>query len=104
MVDTLSALPPRRPELVRNETANRSEAVREHSVDAASSAPAQAASPSSSAASSLLDRAKEAAAHTPEVDRQHVDDIKRAIARGEFQVNPKAVAQAFVTMTLNATR
>jgi negative regulator of flagellin synthesis FlgM len=113
MVDKINSAPTHRPELVRNDASKRNEAASESRATPGTSA-AQAnaeAAPTvkatgsqSTSVSSLIERAKAAAEHVPEVDRQKVDDIKQAIARGEFQVNPKAVAQAFVSMTLNATR
>lgn len=112
MVDKISSMPPRRSEPVRSEGANRTDAAREsHHAAQVSVADAKPGVPmtvsiasTNSASSSLIERAKAAAEHVPEVDRQKVDDIKQAIARGEFHINPKAVAQAFVSMTLNATR
>lgn len=113
MVDKINSAPTHRPELVRNDASKRNEAASESRATSGTSA-AQAnaeaapitksAGAQSTSVSSLIERAKAAAEHVPEVDRQKVDDIKQAIARGEFQVNPKAVAQAFVSMTLNATR
>lgn len=113
MVDKINSAPTHRAELARNNANKRSEAASESratSGTSAAQANAEAASvekpagTQSTSVSSLIERAKAAAEHVPEVDRQKVDDIKQAIARGEFQVNPKAVAQAFVSMTLNATR
>ncbi len=113
MVDKINSAPTHRPELVRNSTSKRNEATSEsHATSGISAAQAHAeaaqitksAGAQSTSVSSLIERAKAAAEHVPEIDRQKVDDIKQAIARGEFQVNPKAVAQAFVSMTLNATR
>jgi flagellar biosynthesis anti-sigma factor FlgM len=113
MVDKINSAPAHRPDLVRNDANKRTEAASESRATSGTSA-AQAnaeAAPTvkatgsqSTSVTSLIERAKAAAEHVPEVNRQKVDDIKQAIARGEFQVNPKAVAQAFVSMTLNATR
>lgn len=46
-----------------------------------------------------LERAMQIAKETPEIDRQKVDEIKNAIARGEFKIDPKAIAKAFIDMT-----
>lgn len=113
MVDNISALPTHRPELIGNEATKRSDAAGASNTAAViaatqssanTPATSQAAAPSITSASSLMERAKVAVEQMPEVDRQKVDDIKLAIARGEFQINPKAVAQAFVSMTLSTTR
>ncbi|MEO6699137.1 MAG: flagellar biosynthesis anti-sigma factor FlgM [Paraperlucidibaca sp.] len=113
MVDNISAMPTRRPELVRNEATKHSDPATKSNATSGmasaqgrsnTSATSHMAGASNTSASSLIERAKAAAEQVPEVDRQKVDDIKLAIARGEFHVNPKAVAQAFVSMTLNATR
>lgn len=113
MVDKINSAPTHLPELVRSNASKRNEATSEsHTTSGISATQAHAeAAPTakptgaqSTSVSSLIERAKVAAEHVPEVNRQQVDDIKQAIARGEFQVNPKAVAQAFVSMTLNATR
>ena len=50
----------------------------------------------------LLARAEAAAAGTPQVDRQKVADIKLAMSRGEFRVDARAVAQAFLAMETGA--
>ncbi|REH36736.1 FlgM family anti-sigma-28 factor [Paraperlucidibaca baekdonensis] len=104
MVDNISSLPPKRLDVARNEATKSTDALRESRAAEASARTEDTKATSHSASNSLVDRAKAAAHEAPEIDRQKVDDIKLAIARGEFQVNPKAVAQAFVSMTLNATR
>lgn len=53
-------------------------------------------------ATSLLARAEAAAASTPPVDSQKVADIKLAMSRGEFRVDARAVAQAFLAMETGA--
>lgn len=96
MVDKIpgfGATPLRRPEASRSETAQ----------SAGKPAPAPAAetrhgSVSSVRSDSLLARASQAMADTPEIDQQKVDDIKAAISRGEFKVDAQAVARAFLDM------
>lgn len=56
------------------------------------------ASTSASTGKSLLERASERANHSPDVDLVRVDEIKTAIARGEFSIDAKAVARAFIHM------
>ena len=46
----------------------------------------------------LLERAGERAQSTPEVDTARVDEVKAAIARGEFRIDSKAVARAFMAL------
>lgn len=66
---------------------------------ASASAPAPApARASASSGKSLLERAGERASQTPDVDLARVDEIKTAIARGEFSIDAKAVARAFIQM------
>jgi len=58
------------------------------------------ASPRASAGTSksLLERAGERASAAPDVDMARVNDIKSAITRGEFSIDAKAVARAFINM------
>lgn len=46
----------------------------------------------------LLERAGEAARSAPDADLARVNDIRTAIARGEFNIDAKAVARAFIRM------
>jgi len=64
---------------------------------AAAPAPAQPRA-SASTGKSLLERAGERANQAPEVDLARVDEIRTAIARGEFSIDAKAVAHAFIRM------
>lgn len=50
------------------------------------------------AGKSLLARASERAQSSPDVDITRVNEVKSAIARGEFSIDPKAVARAFINM------
>lgn len=95
MVDKIhgvSATPLRRPDAARAESAGA--AAR---PAAPASAPA-AATVTSVRSNSLLARAEQAMAGTPEIDQKKVDDIKAAISRGEFKVDARAVARAFLDM------
>lgn len=47
---------------------------------------------------SVLERAGDSAKSTPDVDLARVNEVKTAIARGEFNIDPKAVARAFINM------
>lgn len=47
---------------------------------------------------SLLERASSEADNSPHVDVARVNDIKAAIAQGEFKIDPNAVARAFLKM------
>lgn len=83
-------------------TATKSTAV--SSVDKANVAKANSVavdkSPSTSVSGqTTLERAMQIAKDTPEVDRQKVDEIRDSIAKGEFKIDPKAIAKAFVEMT-----
>ncbi|WP_022955814.1 flagellar biosynthesis anti-sigma factor FlgM [Perlucidibaca piscinae] len=64
-----------------------------------SSAPTASTDRSSAAASSsLLARATDIARAAPEIDEAKVARIKEALAKGEFQMNPDAIARAFMDM------
>lgn len=91
MVDKIhgfSATPLRRPDAGRAETGK----------PAAAPTPAGSATVTSVRSDSLLARAEQAMAGTPEIDQKKVDDIKAAISRGEFKVDARAVARAFLDM------
>jgi len=47
---------------------------------------------------SLLARAERASAGAQEIDQAKVDEIKAAISRGEFKVDSRAVARAFMDL------
>jgi len=64
-----------------------------------SSAPTASTDRSSAATgSSLLARATDIARAAPEIDDAKVARIKEALAKGEFQINPDAIARAFIDM------
>lgn len=95
MVDKIhgfSATPLRRPDAGRAETA------RETGKPASAPASTGSATVTSVRSDSLLARAEQAMAGTPEIDQKKVDDIKAAISRGEFKVDARAVARAFLDM------
>ncbi|MES2719395.1 MAG: flagellar biosynthesis anti-sigma factor FlgM [Pseudomonadota bacterium] len=46
----------------------------------------------------LVERASERAKSEPDVDMARVNAVKTAIARGEFSIDPQAVARAFINM------
>ncbi|WP_068859002.1 flagellar biosynthesis anti-sigma factor FlgM [Perlucidibaca aquatica] len=46
----------------------------------------------------LTERAQSLAKASPDVDMSRVRDIKDAISRGEFTIDAKAVARAFIAM------
>ncbi len=46
----------------------------------------------------LTERAQSLAKGSPDVDEARVSDIKQAISRGEFTIDAKAVARAFIAM------
>lgn len=46
----------------------------------------------------LMEQASERARSSPEVNNVRVGEVKAAIARGEFTIDPKAVARAFIRM------
>lgn len=62
---------------------------------AAEAAPMRAGS---SHGKTLLERASTQAHSAPDVDTARVSEVKAAIARGEFSIDPKAVARAFINM------
>lgn len=49
-----------------------------------------------SSLSSSLQKAETAIAQTPVVDRQRVDEIKQAIANGEFKVDANRIADGLI--------
>lgn len=53
---------------------------------------------SSATGKSLLERATDSAKSSPDVDAARVSEIKIAIARGEFSIDSKAVARAFINI------
>ncbi len=59
---------------------------------------AASARTSTTAGKSLLERATNSAKSGTDVDIARVSEIKTAIARGEFSIDPKAVARAFINM------
>jgi len=56
------------------------------------------AQPATTRNESLLARAERAGAAAQEIDQSRVDDIKAAISRGEFKVDARAVARAFLDL------
>lgn len=46
----------------------------------------------------LVERATDRAKSGPDVDMARVSAVKTAIARGEFSIDPQAVARAFINM------
>ena len=60
--------------------------------------PAPARASTAAAGKGLLERATNSAKSGPDVDTARVNEIKTAIARGEFSIDPKAVARAFINM------
>lgn len=83
---------------LRRHDAGRAEAHTTGKPATAPAAGASAGSVSSVRGDSLLARASQAMADTPEIDQKKVDDIKAAISRGEFKVDAQAVARAFLDM------
>jgi len=53
---------------------------------------------SSGTGKSLLERAGERAKASPDADMARVNEVKAAITRGEFSIDAKAVARAFINM------
>ena len=52
---------------------------------------------------SLLERAMSVASNAPDIDMSRVEDIRNAIARGEFKIDPEATARAFIAMELSGS-
>lgn len=66
-------------------------------------APTSESTPARSTASpqvskSLLELATNQASASPDIDAARVNEIKTAISQGEFKIDPKAVAGAFLKM------
>lgn len=93
MINKIDHLPPSRPSAGIRRIDSGSAESRAATPDAA---PARAST--AAAGKSLLERATSSAKSGPDVDTARVIEIKTAIARGEFNIDPKAVARAFINM------
>mgnify|MGYP000057578696 CR=1 FL=1 len=80
------------PSVVRRIEARSAEARANTSPEAA---PARISLPSGK---TLVERATDRAKSGPDVDMARVSAVKTAIARGEFSIDPQAVARAFINM------
>lgn len=80
------------PSLVRRIEARAADA---RTGKAPETAPARTSAP---AGKTLIEQAGERARSSPDVNSARVNDVKAAIARGEFSIDPRAVARAFINM------
>lgn len=85
----------RRPDSAAKASPGASEGGEKPAVDAV--APNQFNS-ADAAGQSTYEQLKTEVANSQEVSRQKVDEIKAAISRGEFQVDPQRVAQAVIEL------
>lgn len=80
------------PSLVRRIEARAAEA---RAGTAPEAAPARASTPTGK---TLIEQAGERARSSPDINSARVNEVKVAIARGEFSIDPQAVARAFIRM------